>query len=151
MTINSEAVEKRLQRFHQVCRETGVRVTPQRVEIFREIAGSENHPDADLIFKGVRQRLPNISLDTVYRTLWWLVRSGLVKTLGPSQEKSRFDANLERHHHFVCCQCGLTRDFHSEELDNLKLPESVSAIGVTGRTQVEVKGVCHQCAAKMKE
>ena len=94
--------------------------------------------------------MPTVSLDTVYRTLWWLKDLGLIKTLGPPRERARFDANLGRHHHFVCTRCGLTRDFYSEEFDKLKLPESVQTIGHVEMTQVEVKGLCHQCAAKEK-
>ena len=148
MAIDAAIVEERIQRFHQICTDTGARMTHQRMEIFKEIANSEEHPDAELIFQSVRKRLPTISLDTVYRTLWWLTGLGLVTTLGPAQEGTRFDANLNRHHHFVCSQCGLTRDFYSEALDNLELPESVASIGSSMGTQVEVKGICHACAAK---
>lgn len=148
MTLQADIIEERTRKFHRACADANARVTPQRLEIFKEIARSERHPDAEQIFNGVRERLPTISLDTVYRTLWWLTELGLVNTLGPTQEGTRFDANLDRHHHFVCRQCGLTRDFYSDELNDLELPESVSTIGITDRTQVEVKGLCHECAVK---
>jgi len=151
MVLEKLVIEERMQAFLDACDKAKARLTPQRIEIFREIAQSEDHPDAETIFKGVRERLPAISLDTVYRTLWWLTELGLVTTLGPAQDRTRFDANLTRHHHFVCIICGLTRDFYSEELDMLKLPESVAAIGAIERTQVEVKGVCNACSKKMKK
>lgn len=141
-------VERRMQAFFEACRTAGVRLTPQRIEIFREIAKSEAHPDAETIFKGVRERLPSVSLDTVYRTLWRLAGLGLVTTLGPAQDRARFDANLARHHHFVCVRCGLTRDFYSQDLNMLALPPEVAAIGSIEATQVEVKGICHDCAAQ---
>ncbi|MBW2581134.1 MAG: transcriptional repressor, partial [Deltaproteobacteria bacterium] len=100
------------------------------------------------VYQGVRERMPTISLDTVYRTLWWLKELGLITTLGPPRERTRFDANLNRHHHFVCIKCGLTRDFYSDKLDRLTLPESIQSIGLVETTQVEVKGVCLECAAK---
>lgn len=87
-------------------------------------------------------------MDTVYRTLWWLKDLGLIKTFGPPRERTRFDTNLGHHHHFICTQCGLTHDFHSEKFNKLKLPESVQKIGQAEMMQVEVKGVCRQCAAK---
>lgn len=150
MELQKTDVEGRMRAFLRACSEAGARLTPQRAEIFREIAQSEEHPDAEAICKGVHERLPTISLDTVYRTLWWLADLGLVKTLGPTRDRTRFDANLERHHHFVCVRCGLTRDFTSDVLDNLALPGEVAAIGRIERTQVEVKGVCHACAARPK-
>lgn len=137
--------------FNQACRKSGAKLTHQRMEIFRELAHTGDHPDVETVFKGVRERMPTVSLDTVYRTLWWLKELGLVKTLGPPRERTRFDANLSRHHHFVCIQCGLTRDFSSDKFDKLKLPESVQSIGYAEMTQVEVKGICHKCASKEKQ
>ena len=133
-------------RFNEICRKSGAKITHQRLEIFREIVQTVDHPDAETVFRGVRERIPTISLDTVYRTLWWLKELGLIKTLGPPRARTRFDTNLGCHHHFICTQCGLTRDFFSEKFNKLKLPESVQRIGQAKMTQVEVKGVCHQCA-----
>jgi Fur family peroxide stress response transcriptional regulator len=90
--------------------------------------------------------MPTVSLDTVYRTLWLLNDHHLITTLGPSRERTRFDANLTRHHHFVCVRCGSTRDFHSDELDELKLPSSAKALGQIETTLVEVRGVCRECS-----
>jgi Fur family peroxide stress response transcriptional regulator len=137
-------------RFEEVCRNSGAKLTHQRMEIFREVAQTGDHPDAEKIFQGVRKRMPTVSMDTVYRTLWWLKDLGLITIIGPPRERARFDANLSRHHHFVCTQCGLTRDFFSDELDNLKLPDSVLSIGRVEKTQVEVKGLCLKCAAGKK-
>jgi Fur family peroxide stress response transcriptional regulator len=139
-------VDHRMTRFEQVCRDGGVRLTPQRLEIFREVAQSGDHPDAETVYKRVRKRMPTVSLDTVYRTLWLLNEHGLVTTLGPSRERTRFDANLTRHHHFVCVQCGSTRDFTCEELDELELPASARALGRIETTLVEARGVCRECA-----
>jgi Fur family peroxide stress response transcriptional regulator len=135
-------------RFDRVCRDAGVRLTPQRLEIFREVAKTGDHPDAETVYKRVRERMPTVSLDTVYRTLWLLNDHGLITTLGPSRERTRFDADLTRHHHFVCVRCGFTRDFHSEELNDLKLPQSAKAFGPIEATLVEVRGVCRECAGK---
>jgi len=151
MKIAKREVEKRIARFNEISRRSGAKLTHQRLEIFREVAQSGDHPDAETVFKGVRERMPTVSLDTVYRTLWWLKDLELIKTLGPPRARARFDANLGRHHHFICTQCGLTRDFHSEKFNKLKLPESVQEMGQAEMTQVEVKGVCHRCAAKGKD
>ena len=79
------------------------------------------------VFEGVRERMPTVSLDTVYRTLWWLKDLGLITTLGSSRERTRFDANLSRHHHFVCVQCGLTRDFSQFCCSANRLPTACTA------------------------
>ena len=119
MKTAEREVEACMERFEQVCRDAGAKLTHQRMEIFREVAQSGDHPDAETVFQGVRQRIPSLSLDTVYRALWLLSDLGLITTLGPPRGRTRFDANLTRHHHFVCSNCGLTRDFYSDDFDDL--------------------------------
>ena len=150
MKPTKQDIEQRMARFNEACRKSGAKLTHQRMEIFREVAQSADHPDVEKVYQGVRKRMPTVSLDTVYRTLGWLKGLGLIKTLGPPRERERFDANLSHHHHFVCVQCGLTRDFYSDKFDKLSLPESVQSIGYVETTQVEVKGICLKCAAKGK-
>jgi len=151
MKISKREIKQRMERFEEVCRNSCMKLTHQRMEIFREVAKTGDHPDAEKVYQGVRKRMPTMSLDTVYRTLWLLKDLGLITTLGPPRERTRFDANLSHHHHFVCIQCGLTRDFYSDAFDELRLPDSVKAFGRMETTQVEVKGVCLKCNAKEKK
>lgn len=150
MKVSKQDLEERMTRFKETCRKSHAKLTHQRMEIYREVAQTGDHPDVEKVFEGVRKRVPTISMDTVYRTLWWLKDLGLIKALGPSQERVRFDANLNCHHHFVCTQCGLTLDFYSKELDRIELPDSVLSIGKVDKTQVEVKGICHKCTTEQK-
>ncbi len=115
MPLPDTEVARRLERFRATAREAGIKLTHQRLEVFRELASTEDHPDAETVFHGVRERVPTVSLDTVYRTLWLLEDLGLIVTLGPRRERARFDANLDSHHHFICENCGLVRDFEHEE------------------------------------
>ena len=131
-------------------RRAGVKLTPQRLEIFREVVKSGDHPGAEAIYKGVRERVPTVSLDTVYRTLWLLADLGLITTLGPSRDRVRFDANVKPHHHFVCSKCGMTRDFNCGKFDRLKVPDAVRTFGGAERIQVEVTGICFRCASRTK-
>ena len=147
MKVSKQDLEQRMALFEEVCRKSGAKLTHQRMEIFREVAQTGDHPDAEKVFQGARRRMPTVSLDTVYRTLWWLKDLGLITMLGPPRERARFDANLDRHHHFMCTRCGLTRDFTSDEFDGLELPHSVRSIGHAEKIQVEVKGLCLKCAA----
>lgn len=148
--VEQQEVEQRVAHFERLCRDAGIRLTHQRLEIFREVARSDDHPDAETVYRRVRERMPTVSLDTVYRTLWLLNDHHLISTVGLSRERTRFDANLTRHHHFVCVRCGLTRDFTCDELDELPLPSSARAFGRIETTLVEARGVCAECAAAAK-
>ena len=145
--MNSSEIDRRMERFMQACRECGAKLTHQRLEVFKEVARTDDHPDAITVYERVRRRMPTISQDTVYRTLWWLEDIGLIKTLGTPKERTRFDANLGHHHHFVCTRCGMIQDFESDQLDQVRLPDSVQSIGHAEITQVEVKGICLKCAS----
>ena len=145
MQVDKVEVERRVEYFKQAARAAGVKMTHQRLEIFREVAASADHPSAESVLKALSPRMPTLSHDTVYRTLWLLSDLGLVTTLGSRRESVRFDANLKSHHHYVCVRCGLARDFESAELNELAIPRSVSKFGSVDATQVEVRGVCSGC------
>jgi len=149
--VDKSEVERRVERFKDAARQAGVKLTHQRLEIFREVAASLEHPSAEAVMKALQPRMPTVSLDTVYRTLWLLHDLGLVSTLGPRRESVRFDANLEQHHHYVCVRCGLARDFESKDLNVLRIPESVKELGSIVGTHVEVRGVCSRCANEPAE
>lgn len=138
----------RLERFKAVAKAAGIKLTHQRLEIFKELAATEEHPDADTIFRAVQQRMPTVSVDTVYRTLWMLHDLGLLTTLGPQGDGVRFDANLDQHHHYICVRCGLVRDFESADLNGLRVPDAVKELGSIANAHVEVRGVCAKCLAR---
>jgi Fur family peroxide stress response transcriptional regulator len=147
MSNKERRVEHRLEHLKAVAKKAGVKLTHQRLEIFRELAATDEHPDVDAIFRAVQQRMPTVSVDTIYRTLWMLHDLGLVTTLGPQRDGVRFDANLEQHHHYVCVRCGLVRDFESADLNALRVPDAVKELGSITDAHVEVRGVCAKCVA----
>lgn len=140
-------VGPRLENLTSGAKNAGIKLTPQRLEVFRELAASQDHPDADAIFRAVQARMPTVSIDTIYRTLWMLHDRGLVRTVGPERQSVRFDANLEQHHHYICVRCGLVRDFESADLNALRVPRAVNALGSVTDAHVEVRGVCTTCQA----
>ena len=144
-------LQQKMDRFRDVLRRSGVKVTHQRLQIYYQVARTDGHPDAESVHKAVRKRIPTVSLDTVYRTLWLLMDLGLVSTLGSPRERVRFDANMTRHHHFVCTRCGAARDFISERLDALPIPDAVKALGSVQTTHVEVRGLCSRCSKRKRQ
>ncbi len=140
-----------LDHFQQVCRRAGVKVTHQRIVIYKAVAGSNEHPDVETVFRSVRRQLPTVSLDTVYRTLWLLADLGLISTLGPPRERVRFDGNTSKHHHFICSNCGLAQDFTSPEFDALPVPQGIERMGRVDATHVELRGLCSRCLGEHRE
>lgn len=146
MKVNQKEVGRRLERFKAAAQDAGVKLTHQRLVIFEAVASSLEHPSAEGVHRAVQATTPTVSLDTVYRTLWLLTDLGLLNTLGLRQESVRFDANIESHHHYVCTRCSLVRDFESDDLRALKIPNEVTHFGQVVSTHVEVRGICDRCA-----
>ena len=148
MGVSKAELERRMERFRETCARTGKKVTHQRTEVFREVASSDEHPDAETVYQRVRERVSGISRDTVYRTLATLEAEGLLSRTGAMGGPVRYDANMDRHHHFVCKVCGLVKDFTSKALDEIPIPRRVRAIGKIESAQVEIRGICLSCAGK---
>jgi Fur family peroxide stress response transcriptional regulator len=55
--------------FREKCRKYNLKVTPQRIVIYKELLKSKDHPNTDVLFKRIKNIIPDISLDTVNRTL----------------------------------------------------------------------------------
>lgn len=132
----------------EACERLDIKLTHQRMEIYRAVVSSEEHPDADTVYRQVKKRIPTISLDTVYRNLRLMADRGLISIVGLSQESLRFDGNMARHHHFTCVRCGLIRDFHSDAMSGLPVPEEAKAFGALLSVHLEVKGLCAGCQKK---
>jgi len=151
MKIEAKEVERRVNVFSEVCRRYGVKATHQRTEIYRELARTNEHPDAETIYARVRKRIPAISLDTVYRTLRLLEKKGLISRVGFLGEKTRFDANTNRHHHFICTECGFMGDFYNEEWNDFRAPSNVMSMGTVNSIHVELRGLCKACQRKRSD
>lgn len=146
--IDTETLEEHLRYFTEACRQRGLKMTPQRLEIFRELAATVEHPSVEAIHQRIRSRMPNVSLDTVYRTLATLQEHGLISRVEVLGNRARYDANLERHHHFVCVRCQKVDDVVWPELDQMALPANTSGWGDVDRVYAEIRGVCRACREK---
>jgi Fur family peroxide stress response transcriptional regulator len=148
MGVDRKEIERRLLQFKVAARKASVKLTHQRLEIFKEVASSIDHPAVETVFRAVQARMPTVSLDTVYRTLRMLEELGLVTMLGSRRGAVRLDANLQPHHHFICMRCGLARDFEEPRFDTLPVPDGAKAYGDIIGTRVELRGMCRRCSRR---
>ena len=82
MAVSAKELQRRIEGFTALCRAEGLKVTHQRTEIYRELARTDEHPDALAIYRRVRRRIPSISFDTVYRALRLLENKGVIRRVG---------------------------------------------------------------------
>ncbi|SPD72902.1 Ferric uptake regulator, Fur family [uncultured Desulfobacterium sp.] len=141
----------RIESFRKICKEQGIKVTPQRTAIFDALEDSRDHPTAEIIFQAIRKRFPTISLDTVYRTLMTFVKIGIAHVVETQGNTKRFDANMEIHHHAHCLKCGKILDFYSADYDNLEVPQEIRNQFTVMDKKVVIHGVCKKCSQKQKD
>jgi Fur family peroxide stress response transcriptional regulator len=130
-------------------RASGLKLTPQRLAIVRELAADPTHPTAQELFERLRPALPTMSFATVYNTLDALAAAGLCAALSLAPGPSRFDPNMRPHHHVVCDRCGLVRDVPHE---GEPAPPAERAGDVAPGFEVRsveliYRGICAACAA----
>jgi len=70
------------------------------------------HATADEIYRGVNWTDPRASRATVYNNLRTLTEAGRVREVRLGGTSVPFDANIERHRHFMCERCGRVEDIH---------------------------------------
>ncbi len=140
-----KSIPKQLVDLEMSFRRSGLKITHQRLEIYRELSMAKDHPTADTLFQRIRDKLPTISLDTVYRNLITLEKHGLVKKVGTTESIARFDTKREEHHHLFCRKCGMITDFEFALINEVSLPDELSDWGKIENTNLVVQGVCKRC------
>ncbi len=145
--IPKTEVNKKLNSFQTLFRESGFKITPQREAIYKVLLESNNHPSIDEIYQKVKKQYASISLDTVYRNVESLEKMNLVNRICGIEGKNHFEANTTPHHHFICIKCHAIFDFMYEKANTQKihLPKEILNLGKVQSTHLLVKGICKKC------
>ena len=128
--------------------EYGLKLTPQRTAIYDLIRDSKEHPTVDQIYKRIRKQLPNISFDTVYRTMLKFSEVGLVNMTERYGENMRFDPRVDQHHHFHCIKCLKIIDFCDKGYDSIRVPKKLGRQFRIISKRVVLEGICSGCGGK---
>jgi Fur family peroxide stress response transcriptional regulator len=130
----------------QKYRDSGLKLTPQRLAILEYLDGNKEHPSAEDVYKAVSKKFPTMSLATVYNTLMTLKQRGLIRELTMDPVKMRFDPQPSPHHHLICMDCRKIIDIHTQfkiDLAEMEL-EGFEIVG----SHIEFYGRCSKCKNK---
>jgi len=142
---NTSGLDERTRFFIDKCKKVGLKITPQRIAIYNELIRSKEHPSAEMLYERIREVFPNISLDTVNRTLITMSEIGLADIVVSSGGAKRFDGGKDRHQHFKCIKCKRIIDFHHKPFDNIRLPKEISEKYTVLKKTVYLEGICDAC------
>lgn len=137
LQLSTEAIVSKL-------KAKGLRVTPQRFAVYANLLSRTDHPTVEQILVDLNQHCPVSSQATIYSSLQALRTAGLIQEVLLEAGVSRYDAKIERHHHFHCQSCGSIEDIGWDalpvvEFDRLRTGLQAHAYEIT------VRGCCDAC------
>ncbi len=107
--------------FREYCASRGMRFTPERRMIIKEICRKDGHFDVDELFLRVRKANPGVKLAkvSIYRAIPHLLEACLIRTSLSEDGHLCYEQALgrEHHDHLKCMKCGKVFEFHDAGID----------------------------------
>ena len=126
-------------------RARGYRATSQRLVIERTLRDLARHRTAEDLLVAVRERLPGISLPTVYAALDALEQTGLVRRIAAGRGPALYDPSPVDHHHLVCRGCDSVEDLDADpDLGGMVVAADAQGFSADA-AEVVVHGLCSRC------
>src|SRR5919198_4107881 len=97
----------------ELLRERGLRATSQRVVMHRLLRDRDRHVSAEQLLSEASERLPGVSLPTVYATLELFEQLGIVRRVNGGGGTLLWDTRAGAHHHMICSRCGRIEDMEA--------------------------------------
>jgi Fur family peroxide stress response transcriptional regulator len=135
--------------FRDLCAEHGIAMTEQRRVLYEVMLSMPGHPSPEEVYAKVRERIPAISLATVYKNIHLFVESGVLSQVSVHHGSQRVEMNEREHHHLVCSRCKAIEDIELDALgdDDVALPRRglLPSGFLVQRCSVDVIGLCRAC------
>ncbi|MCM8709791.1 transcriptional repressor [Clostridium sp. SYSU_GA19001] len=134
----------------EIFKEKKLKLTPQRIAVYKYLKSSKEHPSAETIYKALQPEYPTMSLATVYKALKTLVEVGLVQELNVGEGNFRYDGNICNHPHIQCLSCGRVDDIEGFCFTDLNTSIKQYTDYEVLTNQVYFYGLCKDCKNKKK-
>lgn len=130
-------------------RDSGKKVTSQRLAICRYLISTDTHPTAQEIYEELLGDYPTLSLATVYNTLDTLLSLGMVNALGNAGDDAvHYDADTRPHVNLACIECHRVVDLPSEHITHVDAEIVANSQFKLLGARVLYYGVCPNCQVK---
>lgn len=135
--------------FTHIFKEKKLKLTPQRIAVYKYLCSTTEHPSAEAIYKALQEDYPTMSLATVYKTLKVLVSVNLIQELNVGEGNFRYDANVEPHPHIQCIECSKVDDICDVSFTHLNNEITKYTNYDVLFNRVYFYGLCNECKTKM--
>ena len=144
-------VAAEIEKLRDYCKERSIPLTQQRLEVYRELVWSKDHPSPEEIHRHLREKYPTISLATVYNNLEALSKMGFARKINPLSDHARYDGDTSSHNHFICTSCKRVCDIDSKAIKGavIPIPDGFEH-EITGK-YIQYTGICNRCKNNTQE
>lgn len=128
-----------------IFREKKLKLTPQRIAVYKYLQSTKEHPSAEVIYKALQEAYPTMSLATVYKALKTLVEVELIIELNVGEGNFRYDGNICSHPHIQCMSCGIVDDIEGICFSNVNEEVKQHTSYEVLASKIYFYGLCENC------
>ena len=133
----------------QTLRDSGHRLTPQRLMILSAVRHAGRHVSAGDVIEQVKESYPYVDVSTVYRTMSVLKEMRLISETNMGGGETRYEwIETERHHHLVCRVCDRVTQLDHRYMNDLGTGVLEDYGFEADLDHFAILGVCVDCRAK---
>ncbi len=136
--------------FREYVRRKGLRFTPERETIVREIFEIHDHFDVDELYLRLRNKGKKLSKASIYRTIPLLIDCGLIQEVYHEDGHMHYEHiyGHDPHGHIRCLECRRVDEFTDERLTEIERDvQRKFGYRLTG-FRFELFGYCPECQKK---
>lgn len=128
-----------------IFREKKLKLTPQRIAVYKYLKSTKEHPSAEVIYKALQPTYPTMSLATIYKALKTLVQVELIIELNVGEGNFRYDGNMATHPHVQCISCGRVDDIEGISFSNVNEDVKQFTSYEVLASKIYFYGLCENC------
>jgi len=136
-----------LENFKRILRKENLRVTPQRLEVYRQVFSTDKHREAEEIYISLLRKKIGVSRATVYRTMDILYKHGFVRRMDIGQGRWLFEPRTgsSHHDHLICVECGEITEFIDDKIEAQQEEVARKFDFRIARHIHQLYGICKKC------
>tara|TARA_Y100001968_G_C18880592_1_gene491558 strand:+ start:23 stop:454 length:432 start_codon:yes stop_codon:yes gene_type:complete len=138
---------KIIKQFRDILKKEGLKVTPQRLAVLKEVSSDNSHRESEEIYMAMKKKKWNVSRATIYRTLDILVENNFVRKLNLGDGRARYESKTSKDHHdhLICESCNKIIEFVDQEIEDIQDEIAKDHKFILNRHIHQLFGICFEC------
>ena len=136
-----------LNQFRDFLRAKGLKFTPQRIAVLKEITDGHGHRECEDIYLALKRNGKHISRATVYRTMDILIQNDFARKMELGDGRVRYESKVgsPHHDHLICTSCENIVEFVDQDIEELQENIAKRNNFILSRHTHQLFGLCKKC------